>query len=109
LNGLAATKRLITWGVAAAMTGLVRNVHQICVMRFLLGLAEAGYVHGILLYLTYWFPKNEQARAIALFLTGLPATTIVGAPLSGLIAHSFLQVSSCRSRTTKLLTIPVSV
>jgi MFS transporter, ACS family, tartrate transporter len=50
-----------------------------------LGLAEAGYFPGILLYLTYWFREREQAQAIALFMTAIPVTSILGAPLSGLI------------------------
>jgi MFS family permease len=76
---------LITWGIVAMLTGFVHSVHQLYVVRFLLGLAEAGYSPGIILYLTYWFPQRERARAIALFLTGLPITSILGAPISGLI------------------------
>ena len=68
---------LISWGVIATLTGFVHNVHQLYWARFLLGLAEAGYVPGVYLYLTYWFPKREQARAIALFLLGLPVSSIV--------------------------------
>jgi ACS family tartrate transporter-like MFS transporter len=67
-------------------------------LRFLLGLAEAGYFPGIVLYLTYWFRQREQAQAIALFLTGIPVASILGAPVSGLIldhAH-WLSVSSWR-------------
>lgn len=76
---------LITWGIVAALTGFVRTVSQLYVARFLLGLAEAGYFPGIVLYLTYWFRQREQAHAIALILTGLPVTSILGAPLSGLV------------------------
>jgi ACS family tartrate transporter-like MFS transporter len=76
---------LITWGTLATLTGFVHTVHQLYLLRFLLGLAEAGYFPGIVLYLTYWFRQREQAQAIALFLTGLPVTSIVGAPISGLI------------------------
>src|SRR5713101_3279632 len=76
---------LITWGIVAMLTGIVRSVHHLYVVRFLLGLAEAGYSPGIILYLTYWFPRRERARAIALFLTGLPITSILGGPISGLI------------------------
>jgi ACS family tartrate transporter-like MFS transporter len=76
---------LITWGAVAALTGFVHTVHQLYVVRFLLGLAEAGYFPGILLYLTYWFPQREQARAFALLVTANPVTTILGAPVSGLI------------------------
>jgi ACS family tartrate transporter-like MFS transporter len=76
---------LITWGIVAILTGLVHTAHQLYVVRFLLGLAEAGYFPGILLYLTYWFREKEQARAIALFMIGIPVASILGAPVSGLI------------------------
>lgn len=76
---------LLTWGILATLTGFVHNVHQLYVVRFLLGLAEAGYFPGMVLYLTYWFRQREQAQAIALFLTAVPVTSIVGAPMSGLI------------------------
>jgi MFS transporter, ACS family, tartrate transporter len=67
-------------------------------MRFVLGLAEAGYFPGILLYLSYWFPQRERARAIALFMTAIPVANIVGAPISGLILDhiQWLMMSSWR-------------
>ena len=89
---------LISWGILATLTGFVHTVHQLYLVRFLLGLAEAGYFPGIVLYLTYWFRQREQAQAVALFLTGLPVTSILGAPISGLIldhAH-WLSISSWR-------------
>jgi MFS transporter, ACS family, tartrate transporter len=76
---------LLSWGIVAVLTGLVRNASQLYLARFFLGLAEAGYFPGIVLYLTYWFPRREQARAIALFMAAIPVASIVGAPLSGLI------------------------
>jgi ACS family tartrate transporter-like MFS transporter len=76
---------LITWGLIATLTGFVQNVHQLYFMRFLLGLAEAGYFPGIVLYLTYWFRQRDLAQTTALFMAGLPVTSIVGGPLSGLI------------------------
>jgi ACS family tartrate transporter-like MFS transporter len=76
---------LITWGVFAALTGVVRNVQQLYALRFLLGLAEAGYFPGMVLYLTYWFRPRERAQAVAMLLAALPVASIVGAPLSGLI------------------------
>jgi ACS family tartrate transporter-like MFS transporter len=76
---------LITWGILATLTGLVHSVQQLYAVRFLLGLAEAGYFPGIVLYLTYWFRQREQAQMIALFLTGIPVTSILGAPVSGFI------------------------
>jgi ACS family tartrate transporter-like MFS transporter len=89
---------LITWGILATLTGFAHTVHQLYVVRFLLGLAEAGYLPGIVLYLTYWFRRREQAQAVALFLTGLPVTSILGAPVSGLILDHvhWLGISSWR-------------
>ena len=76
---------LISWGIVAMLTGLVHTVHQLYIVRFLLGLAEAGYFPGMALYLTYWFPQREQARALALLIAAIPVATILGAPVSGLI------------------------
>jgi ACS family tartrate transporter-like MFS transporter len=76
---------LVTWGIVATLTAFVQSVNQLYLARFLLGLAEGGYFPGILLYLTYWFRQREQAEAIALVLIGIPITSIVGAPMSGLI------------------------
>lgn len=89
---------LISWGTVAMLTGFVQTVHQLYLARFLLGLAEAGYGPGVLLYLTYWFRRQEQAQAIALLLTGVPLASFVGAPLSGLILDHihWLGVSSWR-------------
>jgi len=76
---------LIVWGIVAALTGFVHTVHQLYWMRFLLGLAEAGFYPGILLYLTDWFRRRDQAEAIALLMTGIPISNIIGAPISGFI------------------------
>lgn len=89
---------LITWGILATLTGFVHSAHQLYVVRFLLGLAEAGYFPGIALYLTYWFRQRDQAQAIALFLAGIPVTSILGAPVSGFILDHvhWLGISSWR-------------
>jgi MFS transporter, ACS family, tartrate transporter len=89
---------LISWGMVATLTGFVHTVHQLYIVRFLLGLAEAGYFPGITLYLTYWFPQREQARAIALLTAASPVTAILGGPVSGLILDHvhWLGVSSWR-------------
>jgi len=76
---------LISWGLVAMLTGFARNVTHLYVLRFVLGLAEAGFFPGVILYLTWWFRQKEQAQAIAWFLTGLPVASIIGAPLSGWI------------------------
>jgi ACS family tartrate transporter-like MFS transporter len=89
---------LISWGIVATLTGFVHTVPQLYSVRFLLGLAEAGYFPGMALYLTYWFPKREQARALALLIAANPVATILGAPVSGLILDHvhWLGVSSWR-------------
>jgi MFS transporter, ACS family, tartrate transporter len=89
---------LISWGVLATLTGFVNNVHQLYAARFLLGLAEAGYFPGIVLYLTYWFRQREQAQSIALFMAGIPIASIVGSPISGFILDQvhWLHTSSWR-------------
>jgi ACS family tartrate transporter-like MFS transporter len=76
---------LATWGIVAVLGGFVHSVHQMYVVRFLLGLAEAGFAPGMLLYLTYWFRQREQARAVGLYLSGMPIAGILGSPVSGLI------------------------
>jgi MFS transporter, ACS family, tartrate transporter len=76
---------LVTWGIVAVLTGLVSTAYQLYTARFLLGLAEAGYFPGIVLYLTYWFPQREQAHSIALFMAGIPIASILGSPVSGFI------------------------
>jgi MFS transporter, ACS family, tartrate transporter len=89
---------LITWGIVAMLTGFVHSVHQLYIVRFLLGLAEAGYFPGMALYLTYWFPQREQARALALLIAANPVATILGSPVSGFILDHvhWLGVSSWR-------------
>jgi MFS family permease len=76
---------LITWGMVALLTGFVRNLHELYIARFLLGVAEAGYFPGVVLYLTYWFRQRERAHAIAAVLVGVPVTSIFGGPFSGMI------------------------
>ena len=76
---------IISWGIVAILTGFVQTVFHLYVLRFLLGVAEAGYLPGILLYLTYWFRQRDLAHAFALFGAANPVTSILGAPLSGVI------------------------
>ena len=76
---------LVTWGLVAAATGFVQDVTQLYIARFVLGVAEAGFYPGIVYYLSCWFRQREQAQAVGLFLTSLPAASILGGPLSGWI------------------------
>ena len=76
---------MITWGLIAALMVFVSSPRSFYVMRFLLGVAEAGFVPGMLLYLTYWFPSHERARAVAKFMTATSLAGVVGGPLSSVL------------------------
>src|SRR6516225_3847761 len=73
----------ITWGVLACMMVWVRTPAQFYLMRFLLGVAEAGFFPGVIYYLSRWFPTVSRARAHAAFMIAVPAAQIVGGPLGG--------------------------
>jgi MFS transporter, ACS family, tartrate transporter len=73
---------MITWGVLAGLTAMVTGATSFAIVRFLLGVAEAGFFPGILLYFTYWFPSHHHARIVAGFLIGLPVAVAAGAPIS---------------------------
>jgi len=73
---------LITWGIVATATAFVQSATQLYVLRFLLGVAEAGFFPGIIIYLTYWFRAKEQATTVALFTAAIPVSYLLGAPLS---------------------------
>src|SRR5580704_5152828 len=80
---------LITWGLCSGLTALVRNPWEFYTIRFLLGVAEAGFFPGMILYLTYWFPSHRRANMVALLMAGIPVSGIVGGPFSGYILHHF--------------------
>ncbi len=79
---------MITWGVLSAAMMLVTSAGQFYVLRFLLGVAEAGFFPGIVYYLTQWFPESRRARIISMFLTGVAISGVIGGPLSGWILGS---------------------
>jgi len=72
----------ITWGIISTGMAWVYDETSFYVMRFLLGVAEAGLLPGILLYFSYWFPARERAKALAFFMTATAISNIIGAPLS---------------------------
>jgi ACS family tartrate transporter-like MFS transporter len=76
---------LITWGLVAGLSAFAQTAWQLYVLRFLLGVAEAGFFPGIIIYLTYWFRAKEQATTIAVFTAAIPVSLLIGAPLSTLI------------------------
>lgn len=79
------TRIMLTWGLLATVMAFVPNAATLIVLRFLLGVAEAGFFPGIILYLTYWFPAAHRARMVALFMVAVPVSTAIGSTLSGLI------------------------
>src|SRR3954468_11452654 len=76
---------LISWGIVSVLTAFVQNATQLYILRFLLGVAEAGFFPGIIIYLTYWFRKKEQATTIAMFTAAIPVSYLIGAPVSTFI------------------------
>ena len=73
---------MITWGILAGITATVAGATSFGIVRSLLGVAEAGFFPGILLYFTYWFPSYHHARIVSGFLIGLPVAVALGAPIS---------------------------
>jgi len=80
---------MLTWAVISASFAFVESATTFYVLRFLLGVAEAGFAPGVILYLTYWFPAARRAKALSLFFMAIPLAGIVGGPLSGWIMHAF--------------------
>lgn len=76
---------MISWGVLATLMGFIQTSRHFYIVRFLLGMAEAGFFPGIIVYLSHWFRYRDRAKAIAMFMTALPLANIFGGPLSGLI------------------------
>ncbi|HET6247033.1 MAG TPA: MFS transporter [Tepidisphaeraceae bacterium] len=73
---------IISWGIVAACMTFVRGATSFSLLRLLLGAAEAGFMPGIILYLSQWFPARQQAKAFGLFLTSTALSGVVGSPLS---------------------------
>lgn len=76
---------MISWGLLSAATMFVASAPAFYLMRFLLGVAEAGFFPGVILYLTYWFPRAERGRRTAAFMTAVAVAGVVGGPVSGWI------------------------
>ncbi len=76
---------LITWGIIASFEAAVHPAWSFYLVRFLLGLAEAGFFPGIILYLTWWFPNVYRARIVGLFMTAIPISVVLGSIVSGWI------------------------
>lgn len=77
---------MLTWGIVAVGMGFVQGATSFNIVRFVLGVAEAGFFPGVLLYLTYWFPSQYRSRVIGLFMISSPLSNAIAAPVSGLIS-----------------------
>lgn len=76
---------MVTWGIIATAVAFTPNQTVLVILRFLLGVAEAGFFPGIILYLTYWFPAAMRARMVAWFMVAIPISTAVGSTVSSLL------------------------
>jgi ACS family tartrate transporter-like MFS transporter len=81
---------MITWGLVSTGMAFITGMYSFLTLRLLLGLAEAGFFPGMLLYLTFWFPRAYRARVIAAFMLAIPFNGIIGAPL----ATSLMQIDA---------------
>jgi D-galactonate transporter len=80
---------MVTWGLISAAFVFVKTPAMFYALRVLLGLAEAGFYPGIILYLTRWYPSQRRARVVSLFMCAIPVSGIIGGPLSGWILQRF--------------------
>ena len=84
---------MVSWGLISASMVFVTTPTTFYILRFFLGVAEAGFFPGIILYLTYWYPSARRAKITALFMTGIPVAGVIGGPLSGWILNRFQSVN----------------
>ena len=76
---------MVSWGIVAACMALTVGPNSFYALRALLGLAEAGFFPGVILYLTYWFPREHRAKIVGIFMVAIPVSTFLGSPVSGAI------------------------
>lgn len=93
---------MVTWGIVAALTAIVKTPTQFYVVRFLLGLAEAGFFPGAIVYMTHWFPARDRGRALALFMTGSP----IAALISPKISNALLKIGTTETVNGQLIQHP---
>jgi MFS transporter, ACS family, tartrate transporter len=83
----------VTWGLISSATMFVTGPWSFCILRVLLGVAEAGFFPGVIFYLSHWFPARARARAVAMFMTGGVIASMVGNPISGIILQYMDQIA----------------
>jgi ACS family tartrate transporter-like MFS transporter len=79
---------MVTWGIVASATAFIQGEVSFYIVRVLLGVAEAGFFPGIILYLTYWFPRRQRAKIVALFFLAVPLSSVIGSPISALLIQN---------------------
>jgi MFS transporter, ACS family, tartrate transporter len=77
------TRIMISWGLVTILTGFVNSAGQFYVARLILGLAEASFFPGMMVYLTHWFRLGDRGRAIACLYAAIPTASLVGSPIAG--------------------------
>ena len=76
---------MIVWGVLSSLTGLIRSALEFDIIRFLLGVAEGGFFPAVVVYLTHWYRYEDRAKAVAVFMTAIPISNAIGAPIAGFL------------------------
>jgi len=87
---------MVLWGLLTAAQMFIRTTGELYIIRLLFGAAEAGFIPGILLYLTYWFPDQYRGRVTSLFLMAIPLSGVIGGPISGMIMQHLNDVGGLR-------------
>jgi MFS family permease len=87
---------MVSWGIVSCLMIFVNSPWMFYSLRLLLGIAEAGFFPGVILYLTYWFPSRRRGEMTALFMLAVALTGVIGAPLSGWILHQFSGTTGLR-------------
>jgi len=88
---------MVTWGLISMAMAFAQGVVSLSILRFLLGVAEAGLAPGIVFYLTTWFPKKELAKVFSIYYLGVPLAAIIANPISGFILDNFHDVGGLQS------------
>ena len=87
---------MMVWGVVSGCTMFVRTANQFYAIRFVLGLVESGFFPGVILYLTFWFPRRYRAKMVAAFMTAIPLAGVIGGPISGWLLSAMSAVGGLR-------------
>ena len=88
---------MIAWGSLTALTALVRTPNQLYIARFVLGVAEAGFFPGVIVYLSHWFKRDDRAKATSNFMAAIPMSFIIGSPIAGwILGHKWFALEGWR-------------